>query len=56
MKLSHLSIGSLISYINYYKEMLRIKDNESTKQLLEQVEKEYEFRKIQESNRNSKDR
>ena len=54
MKLSHLSIGSLIAYISYYKQMLSIKDNVSTKELLEQFEKEYDTRKIQENNRNSK--
>ena len=54
MKLSHLSIGSLIAYISYYKQMLSIKDNVSTKELLEQFEKEYDTRKIQEDNRNSK--
>ena len=46
MKLSHLSIGSLIAYINYFKQMLTIKENESTKQLLEQFKKEYDARKI----------
>lgn len=45
MKLSHLSVGSLIAYINHFKQMLAIKENESTKQLLEQFENEYNKRR-----------
>ena len=52
MNFSHLSNGSLIAYINYFKQMLSIKDNSGLSDFLKECVKEYENRKLINKNGN----